>query len=153
VPFQQYKLYITVKAWNPSVRPSHLVSPKLCVVKNGKYKTRSSWKDNPGKGFEVLTAVVIKCFWGTCRFHLQGWWISQARNQHETGSKQRVVIVTGGGGLFFGGGGANMQRLFTWRCIFDRPTFIQHWVSWSCCVESSSKAGVYYIWIFHTCSR
>jgi hypothetical protein len=65
-------------------------------------------------GFEVLTAVVMKCtiFWditpcspskvnrrfgGTCRFHFQSQRIRKARNQHEAGSKQeyykRPVIV------------------------------------------------------------
>jgi hypothetical protein len=55
-------------------------------------------------GFEVLTAVVVKSciFWdvtpcsplklnrrfgGTCRLHLQGRRISQARNQREAGGK------------------------------------------------------------------
>jgi hypothetical protein len=56
-------------------------------------------------GFEGLIAVIMKscvfcditpcsplkvswCFRGTCCFHLQGQRISQARNQHEAGSKQ-----------------------------------------------------------------
>jgi hypothetical protein len=61
-------------------------------------------------GFEVLTAVVMKSsvFWdlmpcsplkvnqsfsGTCRHHLQGWRISQVRNQHEAGSKQSSACL------------------------------------------------------------
>jgi hypothetical protein len=60
---------------------------------------------NISVGVEVLTAVVMKSsvfcditpcsplkvnqsFGGTCRLHLQDRRISQAKNQHETGSKQ-----------------------------------------------------------------
>jgi hypothetical protein len=60
--------------------------------------------------FEVLTAVVMKIsiFWdvmscsplkvnrrfgGTCRLHLQGWRISQARNQHEAGGRQSSWLI------------------------------------------------------------
>jgi hypothetical protein len=62
-------------------------------------------------GFEVLTAVVMKSiiFWditrcsplevsrrfgGTCRLHLQGRRISQARNQREAGGKQIKMVET-----------------------------------------------------------
>jgi hypothetical protein len=39
-------------------------------------------------GFNVLTTLVNGRFGGTCRLHLQGRRISQARNQHESDSKQ-----------------------------------------------------------------
>jgi hypothetical protein len=61
-------------------------------------------------GTEVLTAVVMKssilwditpcsplkikwCFGGICRLHLQDWRLSQARNQHEAGSKQGLLFL------------------------------------------------------------
>jgi hypothetical protein len=62
-------------------------------------------------GFKVLTAVVMKSsvlwdiklcsplkvyqrFKGTCHLSLQGRRISQARNQHEAGSKQGEALLT-----------------------------------------------------------
>jgi hypothetical protein len=59
-------------------------------------------------GFEVFTAMVMKsslfwemmscspmkvnwCFGGTCHFHIQGWRVSQARNQHDASSKKALL--------------------------------------------------------------
>jgi hypothetical protein len=47
-------------------------------------------------GFEALTACsplkFSRCFGGICQLHLQGWRISQDRNQHATGSKQYTCL-------------------------------------------------------------
>jgi hypothetical protein len=39
------------------------------------------------------TMKANRLFGGTCRLHLQGWRISQARNLHEVGSKQSKALV------------------------------------------------------------
>jgi hypothetical protein len=42
---------------------------------------------------QCSTLEVNRCFWGTCRLHLQGWRVSKPRNQCEAGSKKQVALL------------------------------------------------------------
>jgi hypothetical protein len=94
-PFQSHK-----------PKASFYVQPTVMLTKERPLLSseRTPRKDKEYAGFEVLTPVVmmISIFWdtraysplkanrrlgGTCRLHLQGWRVSQVRNQHEADNK------------------------------------------------------------------
>jgi hypothetical protein len=133
---------VTAKSYHPILKNIY-IKYRVQASPLNKY---FSWKWWPihYSGFEILTPVVMKrsAYWditpcsplkvirrlrnmvGTCRLHLQGRRIRQARNQHEAGSKQSPAEATCSSET-----STDFLRP-TWRYITKRQNFFRHTIVW-----------------------